>query len=306
MRRANIGLYTDRMVLSVQESVQEGSYCLLRRQVQEDFLNEQGSLDVDKTVQAAEGLAQLAQQLFCSSTTLWGYGVLRYEEGCRQRLEQRLPAGMQLRAACGGRQARAAASVLQVQSRQPITIGAHSGDLSTQIFFPGQQADAMEWYSVPLGWRVLWERCSKLVGARTEQENLCQLAVQILRKGAVGRPAGEERLCVGGLDSLRRFALCVSANKSSRQEVTLDRELLFELGRLLRNPSLHWLSALHAADEVFPQRVFYQMVLLEALLEQVGAKQAALYKVCIEDEIARETDGVQEERKADSNRQLLG
>lgn len=68
MRRANIGLYTDRMVLSVQESVQEGSYCLLRRQVQEDFLNEQGSLDVDKTVQAAEGLAQLAQQLFCSST----------------------------------------------------------------------------------------------------------------------------------------------------------------------------------------------------------------------------------------------
>ena len=53
MRRANIGLYTDRMVLSVQESVQEGSYCLLRRQVQEDFLNEQGSLDVDKTVQAA-------------------------------------------------------------------------------------------------------------------------------------------------------------------------------------------------------------------------------------------------------------
>ena len=57
---------------------------------------------------------------------------------------------------------------------------------------------------------------------------------------------------------------------------------------------------------MFPQRVFYQMVLLEALLEQVGAKQAALYKVCIEDEIARETDGVQEERKADSNRQLLG
>ena len=42
------------------------------------------------------------------------------------------------------------------------------------------------------------------------------------------------------------------------------------------------------------------------LLEQTGAKQAALYKVCIEDEIARETDGVQEERKADSNRQLLG
>ena len=108
MRRANIGLYTDRMVLSVQESVQEGSYCLLRRQVQEDFLNEQGSLDVDKTVQAAEGLAQLAQQLFCSSTTLWGYGVLRYEEGCRQRLEQRLPTGVRLVAA--GRQGRQQAS----------------------------------------------------------------------------------------------------------------------------------------------------------------------------------------------------
>lgn len=306
MRRANIGLYTDRMVLSVQESGQEGSYCLLRRQVQEDFLNEQGSLDVDKTVQAAEGLAQLAQQLFCSSTTLWGYGVLRYEAGSRKRLEQRLPTGVQLCAACSGRQARAAARILQARSRQPITIGAHSGDLSTQLFYPGQQADAMEWYSVPLGWRVLWERCSKLVGDRTEQESLRQLAVQILRKGAVGRPAGEERLCIGGLDSLRRFALCVSANASNLQEVTLDREILFELERLLRNPSLHWLSALHAADEVFPQRVFYQMVLLEALLEQVGAKQAALYKVCIEDEIARETDGVQEERKADSNRQLLG
>ena len=231
--------------------------------------------------------------------------MLRYEEGCRQRLEQRLPTGVQLRAACGGRQARAAARILQAQSRQPITIGAHSGDLSTQLFYPGQP-DGAEWYSVPLGWRVLWERCSKLVGDRTEQENLCQLAVQILREGAAGRPAGEERLCIGGLDSLRRFALCVSANAGSLQEVTLDREILFELERLLRNPSLHWLSALHAADEVFPQRVFYQMVLLEALLEQTGAKQAALYKVCIEDEIARETDGVQEERKADSNRQLLG
>ena len=108
------------------------------------------------------------------------------------------------------------------------------------------------------------------------------------------------------MDSLRRFALCVSANKSSRQELTLDRELLFELGWLLRNPSLHWLSALHAADEVFPQRVFYQMVLLEALMEQVGAKQAALYKVCIEDEIAQDTGSLQEKRKADSNRQLLG
>ena len=269
-------------------------------------MNEQGSLDVDKTVQAAEGLAQLAQQLFCSSTTLWGYGVLRYEAGSRKRLEQRLPTGVQLCAACSGRQARAAARILQARSRQPITIGAHSGDLSTQLFYPGQQADAMELYSVPLGWRVLWERCSKLVGDRTEQESLRQLAVQILRKGAVGRPAGEERLCVGGLDSLRRFALCVSANKSSRQELTLDRELLFELGWLLRNPSLHWLSALHAADEVFPQRVFYQMVLLEALMEQVGAKQAALYKVCIEDEIAQDTGSLQEKRKADSNRQLLG
>ena len=141
----------------------------------------------------------------------------------------------------------------------------------------------MEWYSVPLGWRVLWERCSKLVGDRTEQESLRQLAVQILRKGAVGR---------------RRFALCVSANKSSRQELTLDRELLFELGWLLRNPSLHWLSALHAADEVFPQRVFYQMVLLEALMEQVGAKQAALYKVCIEDEIAQAVCKKKEKRTA--------
>lgn len=302
MRRANIGLYTDRMVLSVQE----GSICLLRRQVQEDFLDEQGRLDLSKTVQAAEGLAQLAQQLFCSSTTLWGYGVLRYEEGCRQRLEQRLPAGMQLRAACGGRQARAAASVLQAQSRQSITIGAHSGDLSTQLFYPGPQADAIEWYSVPLGWRMLWERCSKLMGDRTEQETLRQMAVQILRQGAVGRPADQERLCVGGLDSLRRFALCVSANDSSRQEVSIDREILFELERLLRNPSLHWLSILRTADEVFPQRVFYQMVLLEALMEQTGAKQAALYKVCIEDEIAQETAVLQEERKADSNRQLLG
>lgn len=70
------------------------------------------------------------------------------------------------------------------------------------------------------------------------------------------------------------------------------------MGWLLRNPSLHWLSALHAADEVFPQRVFYQMVLLEALMEQVGAKQAALYKVCIEDEIAQDTGSLQEKRKA--------
>ena len=187
MRRANIGLYTDRMVLSVQE----GSICLLRRQVQEDFLDEQGRLDVDKTVQAVRRFVQLAGQLFCSRTTLWGYGVLRYEEGCRQRLEQRLPTGVQLCAACGGRQARAAARVLQAQSGQPIAVGAYSGDLSTQLFYPGPQADAIEWYSVPLGWRMLWERCSKLVGDRTEQETLRQMAVQILRQGAVGRPADQ-------------------------------------------------------------------------------------------------------------------
>lgn len=306
MRRANIGLYTDRMVLSVQESGQEGSYCLLRRQREEDFLDGQGKLDVSKTAQAVRQFAHLAQQLFCSSTTLWGYGVLRYEEDCRQRLQRCLPDGVQLCAACGGRQARAAAAVLQAQSSQPIAVGAHCGDLSTQLFYAGSQPDAMEWYSVPLGWRVLWERCSKLVGDRTEQESLRQLAAQILRETAAVKPAGEERLWVGGLDSLRRFALCVSANRSSHQPVWLDREILFELERLLRNPSLHWLSALRAADKVFPQRVFYQMVLLQALMEQVGAKQAALYRVCIEDEIARGSSSLQGEKQPDGNRQLLG
>ena len=44
----------------------------------------------------------------------------------------------------------------------------------------------------------------------------------------------------------------------------------------------------------------------QTLMEQVGAKQAALYKVCIEDEIAQDTGSLQEKRKADSNRQLLG
>ncbi len=212
-------------------------------------------------MQAAEGLAQLAQQLFCSSTTLWGYGVLRYEEGCRQRLEQRLPAGMQLRAACGGRQARGGSKRLTGAGR-PITIGAQRG-FEHPDFFPGQQADAMEWYSVPLGWRVLWERCSSWWATGQSRRACVSWQYKSCAKGAAGRPAGEERLCIGRLDSLRRFALCVSANAGSLQEVTLDREILFELERLLRNPSLHWLSALHAADEVFPQRVFYQMVLLE-------------------------------------------
>ena len=162
---------------------------------------------------------------------------------------------MQLRAACGGRQARAAASVLQVQSRQPITIGAHSRGFEHPDFSraAGRCHGVVQCTIGMEG--VLWERCSKLVGDRQSRKICGQLAVQILHEGAAGRPAGEERLVHRRAGQPAPFALCVSANASSLQEVT-DREICLEFRAAAAKSFPHWLSAPHAADEVFPQRVF--------------------------------------------------
>ena len=167
-----------------------------------------GSLDVDKTVQAAEGWRSWHSSCFAAARPSGDMGCCAMKRAVGR--DWATFAGRDA-AACGlWRQAGkgAAASVLQVQSGSQSQ-SAHSGDLSTQFF------------SRAAG------RCHGVVQCTIGMEGCCGSAAQAggrpdragepvsageyksCAKEAAGRPAGEERLCIGRLDSLRRFALCV-------------------------------------------------------------------------------------------------
>ena len=92
-------------------------------------------------------------------------------------------------------------------------------------------------------------------------------------------------------------------NHALAEESGLNVPALLEV----KNTGEGWALVIEAVEgKTMAQLMAEQPENLEALMEQVGAKQAALYKVCIEDEIAQDTGSLQKKRKADSNRQLLG
>ena len=91
-RVARIGIYTDKMVLSVMEQDGEGkSFCLYRKETQEDFLGKHGQADREKLLLEAGKMMELSQKLLCDQTVCVGYGLLRYQpDDFRRELEQSL------------------------------------------------------------------------------------------------------------------------------------------------------------------------------------------------------------------------
>lgn len=83
-RCAVIGLYTDRMAMSVMQRGEQGSFCLYRRQWEGELLDQQGELDVERLAGVADSFRRLAQKLCCEEVHFCGYGLLRYRQGLRR------------------------------------------------------------------------------------------------------------------------------------------------------------------------------------------------------------------------------
>ena len=178
-RCAVVGLYTDRMAMSVMQRGEQGSFCLYRRQWEGELLDQQGELDVERLAGVADSLRRLAQKLCCEEVHFCGYGLLRYRQGLREELEQKLGCPVQM--VSGLQQARAASlGLFGGQSVGRGAAGIYSGDLSTQFF------GTVGWrQSVPLGWRALWKQGEGLIPNRVQEEQLRRTARELLARGGV-------------------------------------------------------------------------------------------------------------------------
>ncbi len=133
-RCAVIGLYTDRMAMSVMQRGEQGSFCLYRRQWEGELLDQQGELDVERLAGVADSFRRLAHKLCCEEVHFCGYGLLRYRQGLREELEQKLGCPVQM--VSGLQQARAAnLGLFDGQSAGRGAAGIYSGDLSTPVFW---------------------------------------------------------------------------------------------------------------------------------------------------------------------------
>lgn len=288
-RRAKIGLYSDRMVLSVEETQEDGasSFCLYRKQLEEDFLNKDGKADCAKILSAAQRLMKTAQELLCAEIFCFGYGLLRYEEPeLREYLERELHTAVY--AVSGAEQLRAASAAMNVQAcaaeqgKSVCEIGMYSSDLSTQLFSCRKGENLQE--SFPLGWRILWQTCGKIIPDRVEEEQMRQEIKAILERLPLVHEHGAERIQAAGLDAAAKFILLMSGAENRVSEtICIERESFAPIFRALRNPSLRWLGTLEQAGGKFPQKVFCQLMILETVMRCLDIKEAVLSQIFLED-----------------------
>lgn len=283
-RRAKLGIYSDRVVLSVEEHTEEaGNYCLCRKEWEEDFLDAQGCVLRESLLKALERLVVRAKQLDCSQMVCLGCGLLRYDDsGLQQFLGERL--GIPVCAVSGSEQSRAACMGMQqsVPGSCGCEAGMHSSDMSTQIFSMNRESGWQE--SFPLGWRFLWQQYGSLVPDRVKEEQMRQEIKMMLEMTSLPRERGGGKLCAAGLDAAARF-LWLTAGSTERpgEGISIEREIFGQLFRALRNPSLRWLGTLEQAGGLFPQKVFCQLLILETVMEHLGVREAFLGRVCLED-----------------------
>ena len=285
-RRAKIGIYTDRVILSVEEIGEDsGRYCLYRKEWEEDFLDGQGCVLKEELLSALERLVLRAKQLACSQIVCLGYGILRYDDAnLHQFLEERLE--VPVCAVTGSEQSRAAC--MGIQQSGPgfpdCEVGMHSSDMSTQIFSMNRQSGWQE--SFPLGWRFLWQQYGRLVPDRVEEERMRQEIKMMLETTTLPKERGIGRLRAAGLDAATRFLwLTAGSTERSSEGICLEKETIGQLFRTLRNPSLRWLETLEKAGGLFPQKVFCQLLILETVMEYLGVREAVLCRVCLEDHL---------------------
>lgn len=283
-RVARIGIYTDKMVLSVMEQDGEGkSFCLYRKETQEDFLGKHGQADQEKLLLEAGKMMELSQKLLCDQTVCVGYGLLRYQpDDFRRELEQSL--GIPVQTISGICQAQAAKSGMMQTSQKNDTVGVFSSDLSTQIFMMDAQEGTEQ--SFPIGWRSVAQRYSGIIPNRMEEEELRREIRDVFSSIPTLHRGGVSQIRVAGMDGLHRFVLLLSGSMEKNKEgVVLEQEQLGNILRFLRNPSLHWMPVLEQASSIFPQKVFCQLLILESVLKSTQAKKVTLCKICLEDHL---------------------
>lgn len=271
-RVARIGIYTDKMVLSVMEQDGEGkSFCLYRKETQEDFLGKHGQADREKLLLEAGKMMELSQKLLCDQTVCVGYGLLRYQpDDFRKELEQSL--GIPVQTVSGIRQAQAAKAGMVQTSQKDDTVGVFSSDLSTQIFMMDTQEGTEQ--SFPIGWRSVAQRYSGIIPNRMEEEELRREIRDVFSSIPTLHRAGASQIRVAGMDGLHRFVLLLSGSiEKNKEGVVLEQERLGNILRFLRNPSLHWMPVLEQASGIFPQKVFCQLLILESVLKSTQAKK---------------------------------
>lgn len=286
-RVARIGIYTDKMVLSVMEQDGEGkSFCLYRKETQEDFLEKHGQVDREKLLLEAGKMMELSQKLLCDQTVCVGYGLLRYQpDDFRRELEQSL--GIPIQTVSGIRQAQAAKSGMMQTSQKDDTVGVFSSDLSTQIFMMDTQEGTEQ--SFPIGWRSVAQRYSGIIPNRMEEEELRREIRDVFSSIPTLHRGGVSQIKVAGMDGLHRFVLLLSGSiEKNKEGVVLEQEQLGNILRFLRNPSLHWMPVLEQASGIFPQKVFCQLLILESVLKSTQAKKVTLCKICLEDHLYKE------------------
>ena len=250
-RVARIGIYTDKMVLSVMEQDGEGkSFCLYRKETQEDFLGKHGQADREKLLLEAGKMMELSQKLLCDQTVCVGYGLLRYQpDDFRKELEQSL--GIPVQTVSGIRQAQAAKAGMVQTSQKDDTVGVFSSDLSTQIFMMDTQEGTEQ--SFPIGWRSVAQRYSGIIPNRMEEEELRREIRDVFSSIPTLHRAGASQIRVAGMDGLHRFVLLLSGSiEKNKEGVVLEQEQLGNILRFLRNPSLHWMPVLEQASGIFP------------------------------------------------------
>ncbi len=280
-RRAVIGIYSDKVALSVEEKNEGGGgFCLYRQQIEEDFLQKDSRADVVKLSESIQQLIELADKLLCDDVCCVGYGLLRYHQGLHQELEHRL--GREIRIISGQEQAKAAWKALQHGGE----IGMNSGDMSTQLFLNEASFNCQE--SFPLGWREVWQG-AVLIPTRAQEVQLRQKIRALAERSGFPQKSKANRLKVSGMDSVARFMLLLAGETEHiRDELSLERPILGRMMRLMRNPSLRWLDALERSSCIFPQKIYCQMLILDIIMEVLSVSQASLCRVCIEDYLYHE------------------
>ena len=146
---------------------------------------------------------------------------------------------------------------------------------------------------MPLGWRALWKQGEGLIPNRVQEEQLRRTARELLARGGVHSDLPIPRIDAGGFDGVARLALLL-CGADQDTTVCLESENIRQLLFLLHNPSLNWLGPLQKAQPQLPQKIFCQLIILQEAMRALGAGQAALRQVWLEDWL--EKDDCREKR----------
>lgn len=276
-RKAVIGLYSDKLVLSVQEE----NYCIFRKQIEEDFQDAQSKTNILLLAEKIKELTAVCDKLYCQKVVCLGYGLLRYEPLLKEQLQREiLP---EVCAVSGTRQAQVVQNKMLSQGKAGVTAGVYGGDLSSQIFFRRQGQAQLESY--PVGWRTLCQD-GRVIADRVAEEQMRQKLLFILNNRNGIKPESQEMILAAGFDEAAKFVLIATGEGQKEwDDLVIETESLKALLRMMRTSSLRWLPVLEQVSPMFPQKIFCQLVMLDGMMQFMNTKKVCLKNIWMEDGI---------------------